>query len=314
VHLPGGSHLCINKTNTVMKIVVTGSLGHISAPLTKELIQKGHAVTVISSKADKQTEIEALGATAAIGSLQDADFLTATFAGADAVYTMVPPTSYFDHSLDLLAYYRGIGSNYAAALKQTGVKHVVNLSTFGAHLNKGNGILLGAHHVEGILNELPAGVSITHMRPASFYYNLFAYAHSIQNEDRIITNYGVGDMIPWVSPVDIASAVAEELVLPGNGRKMRYVASEELTGAETASIIGTAIGKPDLQWIMISDEDALEGLLKIGMNPRIAAGMVEMFGALHSGLLAEDYFRNRPVLGKVKMADYAKEFAAAIKQ
>jgi nucleoside-diphosphate-sugar epimerase len=32
-----------------MKIVVTGSLGNISKPLTKELVQKKHSVTVISS-------------------------------------------------------------------------------------------------------------------------------------------------------------------------------------------------------------------------------------------------------------------------
>lgn len=298
-----------------MKIVVTGSLGHISAPLTKTLVEQGHAVTVVSSKQDKQAEIASLGATAAIGSLEDIDFLTATFTGADAVYTMVPPANYFDQNLNLLAYYHRLGNNYATALKQTGVKHVVNLSTIGGHLEKGSGILIGAHDVEGILNRLPADVSITHMRPTSFFYNLFAYAHSIKTENRIVTNYGVGDIIPWVSPIDIAAAVAEEVIAPGNGRKIRYVCSEELTGAQTASIVGEALGKPDLHWDLISDEQALQGLIKIGMNPRIAAGMVEMFAGLHTGLLSEDYFANRPaVMGKVKMADYAKEFAAALKQ
>ena len=45
-----------------MKIIITGSLGHISKPLAKELVEKGHAVTVISSNPDKQTAIEAMGA------------------------------------------------------------------------------------------------------------------------------------------------------------------------------------------------------------------------------------------------------------
>jgi len=40
-----------------MKIVVTGSLGRISKPLTKSLVQKGHQVTVISSKQEKKKEI-----------------------------------------------------------------------------------------------------------------------------------------------------------------------------------------------------------------------------------------------------------------
>jgi uncharacterized protein YbjT (DUF2867 family) len=89
-----------------MKIIVTGSLGHIGKPLTQELAQNGHLVTVISSNPEKQRDIEALGAAAAIGSLEDVIFLTQTFTGADAVYTMVPPNNYFDHNLDLLAYYR----------------------------------------------------------------------------------------------------------------------------------------------------------------------------------------------------------------
>jgi NAD(P)H dehydrogenase (quinone) len=43
-----------------MKIVVTGSLGNISKPLTKLLVEKGHSVTVISSDPRKQSAIEAL--------------------------------------------------------------------------------------------------------------------------------------------------------------------------------------------------------------------------------------------------------------
>jgi hypothetical protein len=50
------------------------------------------------------------------------------------------------------------------------------------------------------------------------------------------------------------------------------------------------------------------------MNPRIAAGIVEMYASLHDGVLAEDYYRNRPVLGKVKMTEFAKEFAAVFNQ
>lgn len=84
-----------------MKVIVTGSLGNISKPLTQELVQKGHTVTVISTKPEKQKDIEALDATAAIGSLEDVDFLTATFTGADGVYCMIPPNNYFDQNLDL---------------------------------------------------------------------------------------------------------------------------------------------------------------------------------------------------------------------
>jgi hypothetical protein len=128
----------------------------------------------------------------------------------------------------------------------------------------------------------------------------------------IAANYGADDKVPWVSPIDIAAAIAEEIVTPLVGRKVRYVASEELTCNETTNILGIAIGKPDLRWIMIPNEQMLSGLESAGMNPQIAEGLVEMYASLHSGLLAEDYYRNKPtVMGKVKVEDFAKEFAAA---
>ncbi len=295
-----------------MKVIVTGSLGNISKPLTKELVQKGHVVTVISSKPEKQKDIEALGAIAAIGTLEDIEFLASMFSGADAVYCMVPPNDYFDLSLDLIAYYCRIGNNYAQAIQQSGVKRVVNLSTIGAHLEQGSGILIGAHNVEKTLNKLSSDVAITHIRPTSFFYNLYAYVDTIKNQGFIAANYGADKIISWVSPIDIAAAIAEEIETLLVGRKVRYVASEELTGNETASILGVSIGKPDLKWIIITNEQMLSGLEAAGMNPQIAEGLVEMYASLHSGLLAEDYYRNKPtVMGKVKLANFAKEFAAA---
>jgi uncharacterized protein YbjT (DUF2867 family) len=298
-----------------MKIIVTGSLGHISKPLTIELVQHGHSVIVISSSVDKQQEIEALGATAAIGSLEDVEFITKTFTGADAVYCMVPPNNYFDPNLDLIAYYQRLGNNYARAIQNSGVKRVVNLSTIGAHLAEGNGILKGAHLLANILDALPADVTITHMRPTSFYYNLYSYVDLIKNHGMIAANYGDDDLVPWVSPNDIAAAIADEFNSPLAGRKIRYVCSEELTCSQTAQIIGEAIGKPDLKWITVPSEQALKSLVDIGMNPGIADGLVEMYDALHTGLLAEDYYRNKPAeMGKVKLTDFAKEFAAVYQQ
>jgi uncharacterized protein YbjT (DUF2867 family) len=297
-----------------MKIIVTGSLGNISQPLAKELVEKGHTVTVISSKLEKQQDIKVLGATAAIGALEDVDFLTATFTGADAVYCMIPPNNYFDQNLELLAYYQRIANNYAQAIQQSGVKRVVYLSSIGAHLAQGSGILIGHHDGEGIMNNLQS-VAITFMRPVAFYYNLFGFVPMIKSDGFIAANWGAEEKLVWVSPLDIAAAIAEELEIVLEGRKVRYVVSEELTGNETATILGAAIGKPDLKWIIIPSEQMQSGLEAVGMNPNIAAGLVEMYASQQSGLLMQDYYRNKPVvMGKVKMTDFALEFAAAFQK
>ena len=299
-----------------MKIIVTGSLGNISKPLTKELVQKGHQVTVVSSKPERQKDIEAMGAKAAIGTMEDADFLTTTFKGADAVYVMetMGGNSFFDPNLDIIAAINKIGNSYKQAVEQSGVKRVVHLSSVGAHTDKGNGLLAFHYNVENILKTLPSDVSITFMRPVGFYYNLLGFINTIKTQDVIATNYGGESKKPWVSPIDIAAAVAEELATPFEGRKVRYVASDEISCNELASLLGAAIGKPDLKWVVIPDEQLLNGMLSAGMNPKVAAGLVEMNASTNSGDLYEDYFRNRPTLGKVKLAEYAKEFAAVYNQ
>jgi uncharacterized protein YbjT (DUF2867 family) len=294
-----------------MNIVLTGSLGHISKPLAQILIQKGHSVTVISSKEERQKDIEDLGATAAIGTMEDVDFLTNTFKRADIVYLMeaLAAGSFFDKDLEYNTAITKIARNYKQAIQQSGVKCVVSLSSIGAHTDKGNGILASAYNVENILKELLEDVSIKFMRPVGFYYNMFAFIPTIKKQDAIIQNYGGDKKEPWVSPLDIAAVIAEEMEKPFSGRHIRYIASDEISPNETAKILGEAIGKPDLKWQEIPDDQILKGMLAAGMNTEIAKGLVEMNAGRRNDVLYEDYHKHKPALGKVKLADFAKVFA-----
>jgi uncharacterized protein YbjT (DUF2867 family) len=296
-----------------MKIIVTGSLGNISKPLAQALVEKGHDVTVISSKAERQKDIEAIGAKAAIGTMEDVDFLTTTFKGAELVYVMetLGHEFFFDQNIDFMSAILHIGNNYKQAIEQSGVKKVIHLSSIGAHTNKGNGILASHYEVEKILSELPADISIKVMRPVGFYYNMLAFIPVIKSTGAIIQNYGGDEKEPWVSPLDIASVIAEEMQKPFEGRTIRYIASDEVSTNEVASILGQAIGKTDLKWMVIPDEQILNNMIAAGMNAGVAKGLVEMNAGRRNGVLYEDYFRNKPTLGKVKLKDFAKDFAAA---
>jgi uncharacterized protein YbjT (DUF2867 family) len=285
-----------------MKVVVTGSLGNIGKPLATELVQKGHQVTVISRNTEKQKEIEAL---------ENVDFLVQTFSGADVLYAMIPPNF---AELDQVAYYRRIANNYAAACKQSGIKNVVHLSSYGAHLEKGTGFILGAHHTERILNELP-NVSITHLRAGFFYTNLYRFTDMIKGPGFLASNYGGDDKLILVHPIDIAAAAIEEIESPSSGKKIRYVISDEHTANEVAQIIGTAIGKPDLKWIILSDEKMREGLEKQGMPAPLIEMFIDIGASAHSGVLIEDYELHKPIpLGKIKTEDFAKSFAEDFKK
>lgn len=284
-----------------MKIIVTGSLGNISKPLTVSLVAKGHDVTVISSDAAKAAAITRLGARPAIGSLEDGAFLVQTFAGADAVYCMIP---FSMTEPDLFGYFARIANNYVQAITANHIKRVINLSGWAAEVIKD-------HNAEDFFNQL-SGVAVTHLRPGSFHSNFYGFIGMIKTYGMIMSNYGGDDMIAFVAPEDIADVVVEELeTSAAAGIKIRYVASDELTCNEAAHIIGTAIGKPDLQWPALPSEQVQEGMEMMGMPKELAAMLVAMQAAQHTGEVQKKYFENRPVLGKRKLKDFAPLFAAA---
>ncbi|EHQ30073.1 NAD(P)H-binding protein [Mucilaginibacter paludis] len=304
-----------------MKIIVTGSLGNISKPLAKLLVAQGHSVTVVSSNPDKIPAIQNLGATPAIGSINDVAFLSSTFAGADAVYAMIP-LSFTEP--DLGEYLRRMAQNYERALKQAGTKRVVVMSGWAADLVKGE-------NVEDVFAEL--NTSLTIMRPAAFYTNFYQSIDLIKGQGLIgkfltlrylgigalltgktgllMGNYGGDDRIIFVSPEDIASAVAEELLLLPEKTTIRYVGSEEMTCNQAATIIGTAVGKPWLKWILLTDKQMLQALKMARVPGKLAETLVEMQAAMHSGKALENFHRSQAQMGKIKLADFAKEFALA---
>lgn len=300
-----------------MSIVLTGSLGNIGKPLTKLLVEKGHSVTVISSHPDRRRAILQLGAIPAIGSMFDVDFLSATFKGAEVVYlmeTMEAAGDVFDKRVDFISTITQIGNNYKQAVEQSGVKKVVHLSSVGAHTNEGTGILMFHYNVEQVLRQLADDITIKFIRPVGFYINLFSFIQTIKDKGAIISNYGGDEKEPWVSPLDIADVIAEEMDRPFSGRTVRYVASDEASPNEIASVLGAAIGYPDLEWKIIPNEALLKNWLSIGFNEQVARGFVEMQVSQGSGKLYEDYYRHQPTLGKVKLKDFAKTFADAYNQ
>lgn len=297
-----------------MKIILTGSLGPISKPLAIKLIARGHHVTVISSNKDMHEDIEDLGAKAAIGNIDDVDFLTETFTQSDVAYLMEPTVSMFDPTIDLLKHYEKICEKYVQAVLNSGLKRIVHLSSIGGHSSTGNGMLAFHYYAEQALKKLPQDVTITTLRSVSFYSNILAFIPTIKAQKAIITSYKAVEPEPWASPIDIAEAAAEELTTASSKRKVRYIVSDEVSSDKLAFVLGEAIGM-EIQWINVTHETLEETYKVIGMSPQAAKGFARLNEAKNSGILYEDFVKHKQEItfGKVKIEDFAMDFAKAYK-
>ncbi|HZI54304.1 MAG TPA: NAD(P)H-binding protein, partial [Chitinophagaceae bacterium] len=285
-----------------MRYIVTGGAGNISKPLIKKLLEAGHEVIAVGRNADHLKELTTKGAKQAIGSIEDTEFLKKTFAGADAVYTMIPPNY---TTTDLKNWMRQIGKNYADAIQASNVKYVVNLSSVGAHLPNGCGPVSGLYHVEQALNQIK-NIHLRHLRPVYFFSNFLGSIGMVKQMNIIGANFGGESFkMALADTNDVAEVAFGELnngVFPANS--VRYIASDERTTDEIAKVLGTAIGKPDLHWVVFTDEQAFNGMLQAGLPEELAKNYTEMGHAIQTGIMMEDYWKQHPAPEKTKLEDF----------
>lgn len=292
-----------------MKYVITGGAGNISKPIAESLLAAGHQVTVIGRNAEHLKTLTEKGAKAAAGSLDDQAFVTNTFKQADAVYLMIPPNYTVT---GFRAYQNQIADVFINALKANDIKYVVVLSSIGAHMGNGAGPIDGLSDLEKKLYDLP-NLNVKNLRPSYFMMNFLGMIPMIKGMNIMGSNFGGNSRkLVLTHTSDIAAAATEELLaLNFVGQTVRYIASDEKTPEEIAIVLANAIGKPGIPWVVFNDEQALAGMLQAGLSQSLAKAYTEMGKALREGTAEEDYWKNRPTLGSVKLEDFAKEFAAA---
>ena len=295
-----------------MKYIITGSLGHISLPVIKSLLTAGHNVTVVSSNIDKKEEIEKLGAKAAIGSVSDQAFVSNAFLDAEVAYLMLPN----DYAApDYPALQRKVSDIYVQAIRQSNITHVVLLSSIGAHLRHGAGPIDGLAYLEEKLLEL-TNVHTKFLRPSYFYSNLYALVGMIKHAGIAGSNFGDTDeKLVLADTNDIAEEAAKHLLNLFTGNSITYIASDERHPNEIAEILGKSVGKENIPWITFTDEQAVQGMLDTGLNAHWANLYEQLNSSIRTGKLQEDYWKNKPeTLGKYKLEDFARDFAAAYEQ
>jgi uncharacterized protein YbjT (DUF2867 family) len=263
-------------------IAIMGATGKTGGRVAEVLLARGEKVRVIGRDREKIQALVDRGAEAAVGDVTDGAFLTQAFAGVEAAYTLLPPDM---QAADLRAFQDRVGTATAQALAENKVGRVVFLSTVGADLPTGNGVAAGLHAQEQRLRAL--GVDVLMLRPGYFFENFFGSLSLIKYQG---INGGpfMGDIpAPMIASQDIGDAAAEALA----ARDWQGVAVRELLGprhytlAEATSIIGRAIGKPELAYIQFSFDQIVGALVPAVMSADVARLSFELAQAYNDGLI-----------------------------
>lgn len=293
-----------------MKYVITGASGNTGKVIAKNLLNAGQQVVAVSRNETNIKNLLELGAIGAVGELEDTEFLTLTLSGADAVYAVIPPK--FDLQEDWRVYQDRIADSFVQAIITSGIKNVVLLSSMGSHLPAGTGPVAGLHYLEEVLKKIE-GLNVYALRPGFFIQNLYAQIPLIKQAG--IVGYSLKPEIrmPFTHTNDIAEAATEKLLkLNFRGFEKGFVSgAKDYTMPEVASILGEAVGKPHLNYVSFSNEDAKAGMIQSGLPETVASGYVELFDSLNGGDYLNDYTRTPENTTKTTIEDFAPEFAAA---
>jgi len=261
--------------------VITGATGNTGSVVAKRLLAEGQKVRVIGRNAERLQPLAAAGAEPFVAELSDAAALSKAFSGAQAVYLMIPPNPV---SEDPFGDRQRISNAFVAALKQSGVKYAITLSSIGADKTDKTGPVLGLHQLEEKLNAI-AGLNVLHLRAGYFMENTLGQVSVIQGFGMTAGPLRADLKLPMIATHDIGEAAASALLkLDFTGHRTRELLGQrDLTMAETAAIIGNAIGRPKLGYVQLPDEQVKPVLRQLGMSSSVADVILEMAGALNSG-------------------------------
>ena len=260
--------------------VVTGATGNTGHIVAKTLLANGQKVRAIGRSAERLRSIVAEGAEGFVADLSDRQALTKAFAGARAVYAMIPPSVAAD---DVRAYQDRIIGATASALAEAKVEYAVTLSSVGADKTDKTGPVVGLHNLEQEFNKI-TGLNVLHLRAGYFMENTLAQVEIIKSMDMAAGPLRADLKLAMIATRDIGAVASDALLkLSFQGKQaLELQGQRDLTMAEAAAIIGNAIGKPDLQYRQLPDEQVREALTQLGFSLNMANLLLTMSAALNS--------------------------------
>jgi uncharacterized protein YbjT (DUF2867 family) len=263
-------------------IAITGASGKTGQRTAEALLNKGEKVRVIGRSKEHLQFLVQKGAESLIGDQADVKFLTNAFQGCSAAYVLIPPKM---DATDVREYYNIMGDVMIKAVKKSGLRKLVFLSSLGAELDSGTGPVIGLHDVEEMLGKLTK-THVVFLRPGYFYENTLMNVGMIRDKKLIANSMDADAPILMVATKDIGDKAAELLANSQfTGHTIVELFGERITYGDVTKIIGDKIGIPSLQFFHASEREAITGMMSMGLSKNIAESFVELAHAVCRGAI-----------------------------
>jgi len=263
--------------------VVLGASGNTGSVVARKLLENGEKVRAVGRDASKLSALARLGADIEPVDLNDSAALTNVFAGAKGAYLLIPPQI---HAEDFITAAGAISTSIANAVKDSGVSHVVVLSSIGAQHPERTGPIVTLHRLEEKLKQIPQ-LSALFLRPAYFMENFMMMIPLVQAMGFFAGGIRGDLKMPMIATRDIGGYAADRLAaLDFDGCSTREMLGQrDVSHDEAAAAIGAAIGKPKLAYQKFPAFLVEQGIKQLGVPKKTASLMTEMHEAGNEGLL-----------------------------
>lgn len=263
--------------------VVLGASGNTGHVVASNLLARGKKVRAVGRNAAHLQALTAKGAEAFIADVTDANSLAKAFQLAESAYVMIPPNT---ASTDPLGYANQVSDAIASAVQNAGTGNVVALSSIGAEHFSGTGPVVGLHNLEQKLNRIDSA-NVLYLRAGYFMENTLPQVNAVRQMGVVAGPLRPDLKLPMIATQDIGNVAADNLLHPViRGKQTRELLGQsDLTYTDVATIVGKAIGRPDLRYVQVPDEQFRTVLVQMGMSEQFARVLLEMTGALNSGTM-----------------------------
>lgn len=246
---------------------ITGVTGHVGGAAARAL--RGHPIRTVGRNP---------AANDVVADLADAEALTSAFKGCDGAFVLLPTIPPFTD-----AAHRHVADAVAAAVRASGLPHVVLLSSWGADLAEGTGPVRWLHHIENRLRA--TGTILTALRSPHFQEKVETVLDAATGAGVYPVFADSADVpIPMVATGDIGAVVARCLIEPPAAGEVVVLQAPAYTERQVAEALGEQLGRP-LKVVTVPRPGRLDALTSTGVPPALAAELVALFNADEDGRL-----------------------------